>query len=290
MSVTIKSEKGVLYHLENIDRRLIYVILFIATAVPLIRPIGLPLSCGEHATALYKFIDGIEPGSTIVWSWDYSASTKPECQPQGVATSYHAMKRDINVVFLALWIDGAIFADECLREIYKIPAGMPTDEHPDYGVKFINLGYIAGGGPSVTTMATDLHSLVKYDHYGNALEDLPLAKGIMGFKDVDLIISLTTGGPGIWQWWEFVRVPYGTPLGAVGTGVQIAGVAPLYPTDLVGYLGGLRGAAEYEFLVRRPGTAAAGMDAQALAHLTIVLFVVIGNITYLSKRFRRTGR
>ena len=40
------------------------------------------------------------------------------------------------------------------------------------------------------------------------------------------------------------------------------------------------GAAEYEALTGSPGIGTSGMDAQSIAHLVIVLFIVFGNITY----------
>ena len=47
----------------------------------------------------------------------------------------------------------------------------------------------------------------------------------------------------------------------------------------------MKGAAEYEQLIGKPGTASVGMDAQSLTHLLIVIFVIVGNIQYfLSKR------
>jgi hypothetical protein len=283
----VTNEKGFLSRLEKIDSRVLYLILAIVVTVPILWPMGLPLSVGEHVRALYDFIDDLEPGSIIVLSWDVDAATKPEWYPQGIAIIHHAVQnKNVNVVTLALRVDGAIFADEALREIFNMPENMPTDEHPDYGVRFINLGYVAGGEAAVTTMATDLHSLVKIDHYGNPLEELRLTQDLVGLKDVALTIALSTGRH-IWIWWEFLHVPWGTPLGIGGTGAITAAIAPLYPTDVVGYIGGLRGAAEYEYLVVRPGSAIAAMDAQLLAHVVIILFIVLGNFVYFLGRIKR---
>jgi len=54
--------------------------------------------------------------------------------------------------------------------------------------------------------------------------------------------------------------------------------------QLVGLLGGLKGAAEYELLINKPGFATKGMDAQSVAHLIIILFILIGNIGYFATR------
>ena len=62
----------------------------------------------------------------------------------------------------------------------------------------------------------------------------------------------------------------------------------LYPFldsgQLGGLLGGLAGAAEYETLIERPGSASKGMGAQSMAHLVIALFVILGNIAHFAAR------
>ena len=54
--------------------------------------------------------------------------------------------------------------------------------------------------------------------------------------------------------------------------------------QMVGVLGGLSGAAEYESILKRPGKATAGMSAQSMAHLIIVVFIIFGNIVYFFSR------
>jgi hypothetical protein len=61
---------------------------------------------------------------------------------------------------------------------------------------------------------------------------------------------------------------------------------PYWPDKIVGWATGAKGAAEYEILVRRPGEGAAAMDAQSLAHLAIVIFIVLGNLGYFLSRRR----
>ena len=60
--------------------------------------------------------------------------------------------------------------------------------------------------------------------------------------------------------------------------------------QLQGIVAGMPGAAEYEKLLVNHGIhpelgkAAKSMDAQSIAHLVIVLFIIIGNISYFVKR------
>ncbi len=52
----------------------------------------------------------------------------------------------------------------------------------------------------------------------------------------------------------------------------------------------MKGAAEYEALVESPGPASRAMDPQAIAHAVIILFIVLGNITYFWERRRMRGK
>jgi len=44
---------------------------------------------------------------------------------------------------------------------------------------------------------------------------------------------------------------------------------------------------EYEKLVGVPGIGTSGMDAQSIAHLVIVLFIIFGNVAFFIERQRQ---
>ena len=58
--------------------------------------------------------------------------------------------------------------------------------------------------------------------------------------------------------------------------------------QLVGLLGGMKGAAEYEILLNEKDDAVKGMSAQSLVHLLIIALVILGNLGFFlgSKRRR----
>jgi len=62
---------------------------------------------------------------------------------------------------------------------------------------------------------------------------------------------------------------------------------PYYPKQLVGLLGGMAAAAEYERLVGVEGTATQGMEAQSFSHALIILFVLFGNVAYFWGRRKK---
>jgi hypothetical protein len=54
--------------------------------------------------------------------------------------------------------------------------------------------------------------------------------------------------------------------------------------QLVGLLGGMRGAAEYEGLIQHPDQGVRGMDSQSVIHLLIIVLIAIGNAAYFVSR------
>ena len=58
----------------------------------------------------------------------------------------------------------------------------------------------------------------------------------------------------------------------------------MYPfiqsNQLTGFLGGLKGAAEYETLIDHKDRAAAGMSPQSVVHVLVVCFILFGNFLY----------
>jgi len=78
---------------------------------------------------------------------------------------------------------------------------------------------------------------------------------------------------------------YGVTVVSGNTAIQAILIYPYYNAGQIpGFLGGLKGAAEYESLVERPGLGVKGMDAQSMAHLLMLSFIVIGNIGYFISR------
>ena len=94
---------------------------------------------------------------------------------------------------------------------------------------------------------------------------------------------------------QFAGDPGDIPVGGGTTAVMAPLLFPYYPKQIVGFLGGLQGAAEYEYalVAHHPGyaersrLASQSMGPQVTAHLVIVAFIVIGNITYFIERARR---
>ncbi len=73
------------------------------------------------------------------------------------------------------------------------------------------------------------------------------------------------------------------------TAVGAPEIYPYYPRQALGMMGGLKGAAEYETMIAKPGMGARGMDAQSMAHLLIVCFIILGNVGFVMHKVRTRG-
>ena len=119
------------------------------------------------------------------------------------------------------------------------------------------------------------------DYFNTPIDDLPLMNDVKNYNDVGLVVTMSGSTfPDFWVAYAHER--YGQEIAAGVTAVMAADYYPYLQTgQLVGLIGGLKGAAEYEKLINRPSDGLKGMDAQTIVHLFIVLMIILGNLAYI---------
>jgi hypothetical protein len=119
------------------------------------------------------------------------------------------------------------------------------------------------------------------DFYGNPLDSLPMMQGVKNYDDLTFVLSVNaTSGADYWIMYGKERYNFRLALGV--TAVMAADYYNyLQSRQIVGILGGLKGAAEYETLLGEGERASIWMNIQSICHFVIVAFIIIGNITYL---------
>ncbi|RLF89359.1 hypothetical protein DRN46_05730 [Thermococci archaeon] len=269
------------------SRRILYILVFAAVIFPLVMGWEMSMKVSPHTKGLYDAIEKLEPGDVVILSFDYDASTYVEQFPQSVAIWEHLRRKDARIIAVAFWLQGVPWIENTIREVYGLNKTEPVDELPDYGKKFVNIGWIPGGEVGMARLGENVAGIKEQDNYGNMLKDMPIFEGVKDAHDVKLIVSFSSGTPGAEELLRQIGVPYNVTMGTAVTAVSAPGFYPYYPKYFVGILGGLRGAAEYELLVERKGLGMAGMVAQSFVHGLIIIFIVIGNIQYLLERRRQ---
>ena len=259
--------------LQNIDRRIIYAVLLVALAVPLINPIGIPLIVNDSTRSIYDIVEALNPAQDVVLlAFDYSPGSAADLHPQAVAVVNHLTKRGIKWAAVAFWADGPMMADMIITDL-EAKGGV-------YGTDFANLGYMVGGENAIKTFGGDPF-VIAQDTRGNATKSLPVLAGINTVADFGYIIEFASGNPGYGEWIRQVVDPMKIKFAAGVVTVSAPQAIPFFDSgQLSGLMQGLRGGAEYEVLVGIPGAGASMMDASSLGHIVIIAFILIGNIAY----------
>ncbi|MBN1754708.1 hypothetical protein JW877_00705, partial [bacterium] len=257
--------------LMNIDRRIIYIILALAIIIPFFVPMGLPVPITKEVENIYNYIEDLGPNDVVLLSSDYDPQTAPELYPMVKAIARHCAQREVKLLMMTLYPQGVGLAEDVIKEV--------ADEFGLInGLDYCFLGYRPGWGLLVLGMGVDIHTQFPTDYYGTPVQDIPVMLNIRNYEDINLAMSFS-GSAIVVTWLSFAKERFGQDIAWGVTGVM----APDYyiylqSGQIVGMLGGLKGAAEYETLINKPDTATAGMDAQSWAHVIIIIFILIGNI------------
>lgn len=288
------SEVSVWERLEDIDRRIIYLLLWVVVLWPLLSPIGLPVSISEDTKVAYDFIEALAPGSVVVVSFDTGFAGMPELYPHAVAFLHHLFSRPLKVVIISIWMEGSLVAEIALKELAGTPdpkVGIREAYGKVYGEDWCFLGWIPGGETGMRNFGENMHAAAPADFWGTSTAEIPMMADIRTAEDVQLLLSIESGTPGaaewIRQWWSV----YGTPLIVPVVAVGAPGLIPYKGAgQITAVLPGVRAAAEYEQLVGRLGLGAASADALSTTHILVIIFVIIGNIGYFSLRAKGVRR
>ena len=265
----------------SIDRRWIFLIIAAVVIVPLIFPVGLPIRPTDTTKNVYDSIEKLPAGSKVLLSVEYSPSTRPENHPMTISILRHLFKNNHKVFITCLWPDGQFMAQDAINQVAK------QEFNKTYGVDYVFLGFRPGNEAVVKGIVSNLRKLYTVDVYQKKIDEIPLMNGINNFKDFDFLFSSSAGFPGTIEWVQYASDPTGIPMASGVTSIQVNEVM-LYVQagQMVGVLAGMPGAAEYEALINQKGSATSGMDAQSVAHLVIVLFIILGNVSFFIERNR----
>ncbi len=265
----------------KIDRRWIFLAIAIAVVIPFFAPLGLPVDVTPPVQRLYDAVDELEAGGApLLLSIDYTPATSPELEPMSTAILRHVFEKGVRVIVMTLHPAGYGMAESAILRAAE-------EAGAEYGEDLVYLGFQPGTSAVILGLGVNITNVFPEDAYGTPLSEIPLMEGIRNYDDIPLLISLA-GWSASEAWVYFAHQPYGQ---RVGGGVTAVMATDLYPYldsgQLVGLLGGMRGAAEYEVLIGRPGSGARGMDSQSVIHLIIILLIVLGNVAYFATRRQR---
>jgi len=290
--------------LLSLDRRFIFLVIFLAVAIPIFLKMKIDIRVTDEVNAFYKAIAELSSGTRVLVACDYDPGSEPELQPMTEAGFRYFITNKIRFIIIGLWPQGPMQANKALvaineaRDEYivvndeKLYFGTDLvvvgSDTARYGIDFVNLGFQAGNELVIQRMGSSVRAAFQTDlRFGKPIEDFDIMRGLNKLSDFDFIYNISAGYPGTVEWVQFAVDRFHVPCGSGSTAVQAPQVYPYLDTgQLSGLMGGMKGAAELEKLVGFKDKATMSMVSQTAAHIFVVLFIVIGNLAYFATRGR----
>lgn len=265
----------------HLDRRWIFLLIFVSTIIPFLAPLGMDVKLTPEVKRVYDFIENMDPeGKPLLLSIDYDPQISAECHPMAYAILRHAFERGVKIVTVSLHPAAPALALDALETI-------AAEKGAVYGEDYCFMGYGAGFAFMMAKMAESFPESFPKDYYGTPIGEIPIARNLQNYDSFEAVLTLA-GNKAPEYYIIYGQSKSGVLVFAGVTAVMAADYYPFYGSgQLSGLISGLKGATEYEQLINHRDRAFVGMDAQSIVHLLIVALIVLGNIAYFGTRNRR---
>lgn len=286
--------------LQRIDRRWIYLVIWLVVMVPLIKPFPVKPVASPPTQRLFDHIDTMPEDKALVISVDYSPDTQAELHPMTIALFRHAFATRRKVGVVATSVYGLGLAEDALREAKRGFDSLATNREDSIisGEDFLFWGWTTPLLTMMIGMGEKIANVFPVDYYGVPTESLPMTRHVKNYSDVGILVSIAGSSMPI-SWVAYAQTQFGLRIGCGTTAVSAADYYTyLNSGQFTGMLAGMRGAAEYEELTRERMTelgmdchyrnrGTEAMSSQTAAHLAIITFIIIGNVAYFVTRRRK---
>jgi hypothetical protein len=198
-----------------------------------------------------------------------------ELQPMAIAVLRHSFRKGLKPVVLTLYPAAPGLIERAL-DIASKAEGKRRNED------FVFLGYKSGNQSVILGLGESIRTMFPTDFWGTPLDSIPMMRRHNSFADFPLVVNLS--GSTIADYYiRIAATRYRRPMVLGATAVMTTDYYPyLSSGQILGLIGGMKGAAEYEKLNDFFGDARRGMDAQSLVHVVIVLLVILGNVALIA--------
>lgn len=261
------------------DHRILYAIFLVIMIFPFVAPFNLPMEISDPTKSAYETVSNLPEGSVILLSVDFRTMSWSEIGVGAASVLQQLYDMPVKFVAISTIPEGPMLFDRIL--------GMVDQGDKTYGEDWVNVGYVSGRESAAAGLAEDFKSVVKTDYRGVSLDELELTKDITGAEDFDLILTFEDEST---PWLLYWAVPFDIPIVLSGQALLVPGWLPWYQEGtLKGYLGGIRGYAEYQTLMGVAGEPVRFMNAINISFLFIILVMFLGNVQYWTSKERSRG-
>jgi len=265
----------------KIDRRLLYLVSVVLVAVTIFVPLGLPVKVSPLAIQTYDAIQNLPDNSVVLIAPMYDPGAGSELNPMLKAMLYQCMERGYRIILgNTNWTLGVGIAHDMIAPI-------AAEFNYVYGTDYVEFGSKPGGQVWMQSAKADLPGAAIVDYNNDPIGQFPLIQAVPRLTQdyIAAVLVLDCGTPGGLEWLQIIT--QGTSIKLIVGEIQMSvpdSMTYVQSGQYNGMIAGSRGGAEYEQLVGRPGAALKSQDTMSVIALMVALFIVLGNIGYLTRK------
>ena len=265
----------------KIDRRLLYLVSVVLVGVTVFFPLGLPVKVSPLAVQTYDAIQNLPDNSVVFIAPMYDPGPAGELAPMLKGMLYQCMERKYRIILgNTNWTLGVAIAHDMITPI-------AAEFNYVYGTDYIELGSKPGGPVWMQSAKTDLAGAAIVDFNNDPISQFPLIQAVPRLTQeyIAAVLVLNCGTPGATEW--LAQITQGTSIKLIVGEIQMSvpdSMTYVQSKQYAGMIAGSRGCAEYEQLIGRPGKGLKSQDTMSIIALMITLFIVLGNIGYLTRK------
>lgn len=286
--MAIKPQRSVADRLQSIPKPVLYLILVLATTVPLFMNIPVPNEPLPESTALYQNLMDLKEGDRVLLESDWTNSTRGESSGQFDAVLRILMRKKVKVAIYSTADAQApqVARDEIrvVNELEKAAGGTPLVPFEDYVI----MGFFPGAEGTLNGIQNNViatFSGKKDFPPGSPPRDViqsPVFNGIKSLSDFKYMIVITASNTSVVTIERIKKVP----LMFMVTGVMTPETRNYYSSgQIVGLVGGVKGVYDLEGLMEKgfPGQTNKGKGTAYYLSLhfalgLLIFVVILGNV------------
>jgi hypothetical protein len=267
-------------------RRIIYVAIALAVILSCFIDYRQEFTPSPESQKVYYKVEGLSPGDHLLISIDYDPSSEAELYPMSLALLRHCFKKGVIPIVMTPWPTSVGIAKKGCDDAVA-DANSMFGKKVVSGKDYVFLGFRPGVQNLILKMGDNLKGAFDKDYYGQSTQSMEALAGVNSLKNINLLVDLAAMGT-VELWIAYGADRAGIPMATGTTAVMTPDLYPFYQSNqLIGFLGGLRGAADYEKLLKIPGRGERGMLAQSATHVLIILLILGANIRMFAGRLLR---
>jgi hypothetical protein len=274
----------------SLNSKYIYLTVAVVVTAAVILKVPLTPTPSGPTKSLFNHIENLKAGDGVWFFLDTRPATEAIHKPQMQAFFHHCFSKDIKVIGFNPLVAEATGMGRSIIE--EIAIQYDKKEYLDW----VYMGFTPAGISVFSAMNRGIQEVYTADVTGKSFDEIPVAQEFRKYSDIGLAITFAgLKTPGYWV--QYAQTRYNFPLASGVTGPMIPDQFPFLNADqMVGMMGDILGAAEYEGLLRKngygdQGFASASMFAQTVVHYSLIIVIVLANIaSYMVNRKGRQDR